>query len=224
VEIHGDGTVIYSGKGYVVVTGEHRDHLSTELVSELIDKFREADYFSLEDEYNYPVTDCPTFLTSFRVDQVQKQVTDYVGEEAGMPEAVSELEATIDRVADTGKWIRGTADTVPSLKREGYDFKSAEAASLLARASQSGNSELVAALLSEGVGLSGKSEAGQPALVAAAQTGNRKAVEMLLKVGAGKNDVDMKTRALAAAARAGDLELVKNPLEKLRTIRTLARC
>jgi ankyrin repeat protein len=212
VEIHGDGTVIFSGKGYVVVTGEHRDRLSVEQVSELIDKFREADYFSLEDEYNYPVTDCPTFMTSFRVDQVQKRVTDYVGEEAGMPEKVSELEAAIDRVADTQKWIRGTAETVPSLKREGYNFKSADAASLLARVSQEGSSEVAAALLAEGVGLSGKTEIGQPALAAAAQAGDRKTVEMLMKVGAGKNDVEMKTRALAAAARAGDLELVKRLL------------
>jgi ankyrin repeat protein len=212
VEIHGDGTVKYTGKSFVVVTGEHRDRLSTEQVSELIDAFRTVDYFSLEDEYSYPVTDNPTYLTSFRIDQVEKQVTDYVGDEAGMPEAVSELEATIDRVADTKKWITGTAEAVPSLKREGYDFKSADAAGLLASASERGNSEMVAALLAEGVGVSGKSETGKSALVAAAQTGDRKAVELLMKAGAGKNDVDMKTRALAAAARAGDLELVKKLL------------
>ena len=212
VEIHGDGTVKYTGKSFVVVPGKHQDHISAEQVSELIDAFRAADYFSLEDSYSYPVTDNPTYLTSFRVDQVEKHVHDYVGDEAGMPEAVSELEATIDRVADTKKWIRGTAETVPSLKREGYDFKSADAASLLARASEGGSSEMIGALLAEGVGLTGKSEAGQSALVAAAQAGDKKTVEMLMKVGAGKNDVDIKTRALAAAARAADLELVKKLL------------
>jgi ankyrin repeat protein len=212
VEIHGDGTVKYTGKSYVVVTGEHRDHISAEQVSELIDAFRAANYFSLEDSYSYPVTDNPTYLTSFRVDQVEKHVHDYVGDEAGMPEAVSELEAMIDRVADTKKWIRGTAETVPSLKREGYDFKSADAASLLARASEGGSSEMIAALLAEGVGLTGKSEAGQSALVAAAQAGDKKTVEMLMKAGAGKNDPEIETRALAAAARTGDLELVKKLL------------
>ena len=212
VEIHGDGTVRYTGNSYVVVAGEHRDHISAEQVSALIDAFRAADYFSLEDDYDYSVTDCPTYLTSFRVDQVEKHVRDYVGEEAGMPAAVSELEAMIDRVTDTKKWIRGTAETVPSLQREGYDFKSADAASLLARASEGGSSEMAAALLAQGVGLTGKSEAGQPALVAAAQAGDKKTVEMLMKAGAGKNDLDIKTRALAAAARTGDLELVKKLL------------
>jgi len=212
VEIHGDGTVIFTGKSFVVVAGEHRDRLSPEQVSELIDAFRAADYFSLEDDYSYGMTDNPTYLTSFRVDQVEKHVRDYVGDEAGMPEAVSELEATIDRVANTKKWIRGTAETVPSLKKEGYDFKSADAASLLASASERGNSEMVAALLAEGVSLSGKSDTGQSALEAAAQAEDGRAVDMLIKAGAGKNDVDVKTRALSMAARMGNLELVKKLL------------
>lgn len=212
VEIHGDGAVRYNGKSFVVVMGEHRDRISSEQVSELIDAFRAADYFSLEDSYSYPVTDNPTYLTSFRVDQVEKRVSDYVGDEAGMPEAVSELEAMIDRLADTKKWIHGTAETVPSLKREGYDFKSGDAASLLARASQSGTSEMVAGLLAEGAGLAGKTEAGQSPLVAAALADDKKTVEMLITASAGKNDPEIKTRALAAAASTGDLALVNKLL------------
>lgn len=45
IEIHGDGSVIYRGESYVVVTGEHRDHLSQEQVPEILDAFRKADYF-----------------------------------------------------------------------------------------------------------------------------------------------------------------------------------
>ena len=51
VEIHGDGTALYDGQAYVAVTGSHRGSVSKETVSELVDAFRNVDYYSLEDEY-----------------------------------------------------------------------------------------------------------------------------------------------------------------------------
>lgn len=209
IEIRGDGSVTYKGEGFVVVTGEHRDHLLPEQVTEIVDAFRKADYFSLKDKYSYMVTDCPTYGTSFRIDQVEKAVTDYVGEEAGMPEAVSDLEMTIDRVAGTAKWIQGTAETVQALKKEGWDFKSPEAAKVLARASQEGRSDFVKDLLAAGVGLGGENENGNSALGAAALAGDGATVRALIKAGAGKNDPGMKTEALAGAAQSGDVELVR---------------
>jgi ankyrin repeat protein len=209
VEIHGDGTVLYKGDAYVVVTGEHRDQLSPEQVTEILDAFRKADYFSLRDEYSYPVTDCPTYTTSFQVDQVSKTVKDYVGEETGMPESVSNLENTIDHVADTMKWVKGNSQTVPALKREGWDFKSPEAAKVLARASQERSPTLVRDLLAAGVGQSGENENGNSALVAAALSGDRDTVKMLIQAGVAKADPQMKTAALAAAARTGNIELVR---------------
>jgi ankyrin repeat protein len=209
VEIHGDGTVLYKGDAYVVVIGEHRDQVSAEQVSEIVEAFRKADYFSLKDDYSYSVTDCPTYVTSFQVDQVSKTVTDYVGEEAGMPESVANLERTIDRVAGTLKWIKGNAETVPALKRERWDFKSAEAAKVLARASQERSATLVRDLLAEGVGHSGENENGNSALAAAALSGDHATVKMLIQAGVAKGDPQMKTAALAAAARTGDMELVR---------------
>jgi ankyrin repeat protein len=213
IEIRGDGTTFYKGNSYVVLSGEHRDHLTSEQVSEILDAFRKADYFSFKDEYSYPVTDCPTYTTSFQVDQVSKSVTDYVGDEAGMPQSLSDLEETIDRVAGTMKWIKGNGETVSALKREGWDFKSPEAAKVLARASQEGSSALARDLLVEGVGLSGANENGNSALAAAALAGDRATVKMLIKAGAGKGDAEMKTKALATAARTGDMELVRLLLE-----------
>lgn len=209
LEIRGDGMVIYEGKGFVVVTGEHRDHLSPEQVEELVDAFRKADYFSLKNEYRYMVTDCPTYATSFQVDRVKKSVTDYVGEELGMPEAVTELEQTIDRVADTTKWINGNGETVAALKKEGWDFKSEEAAKMMARGALRGSAEFVQDLLKAGVGGSVEDESGNSALAAAALAGDHKTLQMLIKAGVGKNDVQTKTSALGAAARMGDLEMVR---------------
>lgn len=209
VELHGDGSVIYKGESFVVVTGEHRDHLSPEQVSEILEAFRKADYFSLKDKYSYGVTDQAAYRTSLQIDQLKKAVTDYVGGEAGMPDAVSDLERTIDRVVGTVKWIRGTADTVQALRKEGWDFKSPEAAKVLARAVQERRSALVKDLLAEGVGLTGRNEAGNSALAAAAVEGDAATVKELIKAGAGKNSPDMKTEALAGAAQSGDIQLAR---------------
>ena len=209
LEIRGDGTLIYEGKGFVVVTGEHRDHLSAEQVEALVAAFRKADYFSLKDEYRYMVTDCPTYTTSFEVDRVKKSVTDYVGEELGMPEAVTELEETIDQVAGTGKWVNGNRETVTALKKEGWDFKSEEAAKTMARAAGKGSSEFVQDLLKEGVRGSLEAESRNSALAAAAQAGDYRTLRMLITAGVGRNDKQMKTSALGAAAFTGDLEMVR---------------
>lgn len=212
VEIHGDGTVIYDGKYYVVLKGEHRDHISADQVEQALNAFYAADYFSLKDEYSYSVTDCPTYVTSFELNDISKSVVDYVGLEAGMPQSVSDLEDTIDRVAETAKWIRGTSDTVPSLKREDWDFKSPEAAGVLARASRAGSTQLIHDLVKEGVSASGTDETGTSTLAGAAATGNHETVNLLLKTETGENNRPVRTEALAAAARIGDVELVKTLL------------
>jgi ankyrin repeat protein len=213
IEIRGDGSVIYNGEAFVVLTGQHRDQLSPEKVLEITDAFRNADYFSLDDKYSYPVTDLPTYTTSIKIDGISKSVDDYAGPQAGMPQSISELEETIDRVAGSTRWIAGNSETVPSLKREGWDFKSSEASSVLARASQEGNSDLVRDLLAEGVQPSGTDQNLESALAAAAHSGNRETVKMLINAGAGKDNVAMKTSALASAAQIGDVELVRLLLE-----------
>ncbi len=117
IEIHADGTAIYTGKDYVSVPGERREHLSTQQVEELVEAFRKANYFSLKHKYVASVTDHPTYKTSFEVNGVKKSVVDYDGQRAGMPKAVTELEETIDRVVGTAKWIKGNAETAPASKQ-----------------------------------------------------------------------------------------------------------
>lgn len=60
----------------MVFTGEHRDHLSPEKISEILIAFKRADYFSLKDKYSYQVTDCRTYTATFRMDQVSKSAKD----------------------------------------------------------------------------------------------------------------------------------------------------
>jgi hypothetical protein len=107
VEIRGDGSIIYTGKHYVAVKGTQRGQISMDALRELVDAFRAADYYSLQDEYISGVTDNPTYATSISIDGNAKTVVDYVGLQVGMPQAVKDIEEAIDRIAGTSKWIGG---------------------------------------------------------------------------------------------------------------------
>jgi hypothetical protein len=106
VEIHGDGSVIYTGNRFVAVTGVQKSRISMDAVRELVNLFRQADYFSLRDDYSASVTDNPTFITSISFDGKTKKVRNYVGWEIGIPQAVTNIEEAIDRLAGTSKWIK----------------------------------------------------------------------------------------------------------------------
>lgn len=105
IEIHGDGTVLYDGMFYVAHKGRHTAKISHASLMEIVDFFRKANYFSLRDSYVSSVTDSPTYKTSISFDGVSKSVIDYVGQTEGMPSAVSEVEAAIDRLSGASKWI-----------------------------------------------------------------------------------------------------------------------
>lgn len=111
VEISGDGSVVFKGTGHVLATGEQYSQISHDAVVQIFEAFRQADYFSLENKYADPVTDNPTYITSISFDGHSKTVEDYVGEYAGMPHAVVELEMTIDRLTGTEQWISGSVQT-----------------------------------------------------------------------------------------------------------------
>jgi hypothetical protein len=64
-----------------------------------------------------------------------------------MPMAISDLEDKIDEVADTKRWLKGDANTITSLKAEGFDFKSHAGGDLLASAVAIGDADLVRDLI-----------------------------------------------------------------------------
>jgi len=208
VEIHGDGTVLYEGQAYVAVTGSHRGSVSKGTVSELVDAFRNMDYYSFEDEYVWPATDLPTYETSIEIDGRLKKVKDYAGEQVGMPLSVSKLEAEIDRLVDTERWTKGNENTVKSLTDEKWDFKSPQTAEMLARVAKTGQPEVVTELLAAGVPIDPDSETATMALVQAGARGDASMLQALLGAGARKNTKSLDG-ALFAAASAGRLEAVR---------------
>jgi hypothetical protein len=105
--IFGDGTVLYAGDGYVQYCGEYRGRIATEVVRQLVNAFREADYFDLFDRYALNATDLPTYITAISFDDKTKSVLDYAGAKTGMPEVVASLENSIDRLAGPRVWAKG---------------------------------------------------------------------------------------------------------------------
>lgn len=101
-----------------LLTGSHRASVSSGVVSEMVEAFRGADYFSLKDKYMWWPTDLATYKTSISIDGRTKEVVDYAGQQVGMPASVSKLEETIDRLSGVERWTKGNGETVPALMQE----------------------------------------------------------------------------------------------------------
>jgi ankyrin repeat protein len=212
VEVHGDGAVRYEGGSYVAITGSHRASISSDVVSEMVEAFRAADFFALKAQYMWAVTDHPTYTTSISIDGKSKEVVDYVGEQVGMPESVSKLEETIDRLSGVERWTKGNGETVPALMQEKFDFKSPEASEILANVAEKGNADAVRDLIAAGVIVSAepaRPRRGMPgtALENAAWRGDVEMLRALLS--AGVKDPDAKTAALKRASFAGKTDAMR---------------
>lgn len=123
-------------------------------MAELIKQFEAANFWHLESEYRAGVTDNPTQTLTFDTGRQRKTVVDYVGQEVGMPKAVTELELAVDRVAKTDRWVAGSPTLIKWLDRNRFDFRSSQAIELAA-AGELGNAaeETIVALIDRGAPL-----------------------------------------------------------------------
>lgn len=209
VEVHGDGSVLYSGGSYVAFNGKHRGMVPMDNVLELVKFFEQADYFSLRDEYQASVTDCPTYITSIQFDGKRKQVVNYMGLQIGMPAAVEQLENMIDDLSGSERWIKGNSDTITALRDEHWDFKSKAAAETLVRVADRGSDDLVRDLVLAGVPLNGRNEEGHGSpLQLAAYHGDLRIARVLLAAGAA-SDPEALNASLMASAYAGKVEVFR---------------
>jgi Domain of unknown function (DUF6438) len=220
VSVRGDGTVRFStlkfdepveaAKGPfrfeafgVLWPGEHEVRVSPRSVQELLAKFRAAHFMGLQDDYFSDVMDVAGYALDLRVGAVTKRVDDVAGRRIGMPEIVTTLQDAVDTLAGTDRWVVGNAETVELLKKQGFDFKSKEAAELVHAATQSQAwppgqrrvGELILAALDAGLDLSravdvdpyGKSPTLRPigvvAVNYAAETGNEALFSVLARRG-----------------------------------------
>jgi hypothetical protein len=152
VTVAGDGTVRFTGNRFVAITGEHVAHIPADSVKELVEDFKNADFFSAKDKYTGNWTDNPTQTLSLTVNGRAKTVVDYVGTDAGLPLAIRNLEQQIDDAAGTARWVKGDERTLASLEEEKWPFGAAtkENVGLYDTAITSGNRALLEKFLAAG--------------------------------------------------------------------------
>ncbi|RJF89643.1 ankyrin repeat domain-containing protein [Oleomonas cavernae] len=121
----------------------------------MVERFRAAGFFSLADKYEATVTDSPTYEVSIKIGDAVKTVTDYIGQSVGMPATVTAIEVAIDRAAKVERWISGTDETMPMLRAANWDFRSRQAADVLACSATGAPGWLVSEMLAAGVPTNG---------------------------------------------------------------------
>ena len=217
LEIQGDGHIDYLGGWFQAVQGRHVGTLPQVAVDQILDLFRQADFYSLDDKYLGRDKYLPFNIISVSVEGKTKQLTEQDGLRTGMPYSVTRIEESIDKAADSGRWTEGDENTAASLAAEHFDFKSTDAAAMLRRIAGFGNTQAVLDLLAAGVDPIGAAlESGSesipqrrrieaPALFNAAEKQNLPMLRALLAAGAGA-DTNALNYSLLAAAGTGNIE------------------
>ena len=183
----------YNGHN-VLLPGHHTAQIDPAAVANLLEKFRKAQFFGLKPEYVLPATDNPTQVLTLKIGKNRKVVTDYIGTMAGMPQDVRDLEAAVDKIAGTERWVNGNADTLIELDAARFDYQSKDAALLAAAAASKlngyrpspGTEQLIIGMVQRGTQLSTpieKQTLGAILLQAAAQSGSDQLFDALVAHG-----------------------------------------
>jgi len=99
--VFGDGTVEYEGKRNVDNIGQFQKKISKGKVQELLKAFQEANYMSLENEYDDPsIADAVAVFTSIKfIDKADgKEKTKSIKNRVKGPEALTKLQDKIDSI------------------------------------------------------------------------------------------------------------------------------
>lgn len=150
VVVHGDGQIEFHGLRYVAIPGDYQTRIAPEAASQLLERFRAADFFELKDNYRAGVTDNPTYCLELVVGAKKKTITDYVGTWVGMPESISQLEDAVDETAGTDRWVSGGSQTLDAMREAGIEPHSQQAGEILVYAVKEDKGEVVRNLLTAG--------------------------------------------------------------------------
>lgn len=102
--IRGDGTVFFEGRQFVKSMGLFSTKIDPQQVKDLVAEFERIHYFYIPNFTDYDVTDAPSANTSITLHGITKTVDHYYGDRDA-PQALFELEAKIDEVANSKQWI-----------------------------------------------------------------------------------------------------------------------
>lgn len=105
VTLDGNGDVDFCGSSFTKAPGPHRSRINSAAFDALVQKFRTADFFSMEDRYLARPGDGPTYYLRLRIGDQEKTVIDYAGRTVGMPAVVRSLQKAVDEAAGTSRWV-----------------------------------------------------------------------------------------------------------------------
>jgi len=209
VRVSGSGVVEYDGTSGVVVEGKHRREIKAEEVQQLLEAFREADFFTLRDDYSVSATDVGSTTTSIRVGGLQKVITDNWVQ---VPAALKGVQNAILKYSHSDQWAKGNDDTVSSLLAEtpSPTARREVLSDVLPRAALYSDTSVVRTILANAVDLERHGPYDATALMLAADRGLPDMVAALLKAGADPYAIDPDRRdALIFGAGSGNAKVVQ---------------
>lgn len=223
VELRGDGSARYKGRGFVDVEGEHRYQVPVAEVAALVESLRAKDLWSMRPSYRAGITDNPTYEVVIDMDGQVRRIEDYVGEMVGMPVAISDFEEEVDKVAHSSNWVTLSGEAIDGLQREGFVFDSQAGADMLARAvvNDDGHDDAAMARLialgapTHGANLDGwmRADLPEPLIQSALRQRRVALIDPLVAAGAlktgGHFDQDKIDAAFGAAIEGGNLAAVQ---------------
>ncbi len=116
VLIFANGDVIWQGRGRVARPGVALSAVEPDQIRALIRDFESIDYFHLDDIYGFRGKGCrsttpgmPMAITSLSMGGASRTLSHFNGCVGEMPDRLTALENTIDKVVNTARWITGEA-------------------------------------------------------------------------------------------------------------------
>lgn len=209
VRVNGSGIVEYNGTSDVVVERKHERRIKPEEVQQLLEEFRKADFFSLSDDYTVSASDVGSTTTWIQVGSLRKVITDNWVE---VPPVLKAVQDAILKYSHSDQWVKGNADTVPSLLTESLSPAARKEAlsEILPRAALYSDTAVVLDILANSVDLDSRGPYDATAIMLAAERGLPDMVAALLKAGANPHAVDkFRRNALIFGAESGNPEVVR---------------
>ena len=116
--IQGDGRIEYEGKEHVRQKGLSAARIGTEDLKKMLREFTRAKFFSIVDEYSEQkcacvyCTDMPNVITEISLKSITHKISHYHGCTCA-PKSLFELEAAIDKAANSERWIGNVSKQGP---------------------------------------------------------------------------------------------------------------
>jgi hypothetical protein len=105
VTLDSDGDIDFCGPGFVKAPGQQRSRISRLAFDALVQEFRKADFFSLDDHYVSNTAESEDIHLRVRIGDQEKMVMDSGGFEVGMPAVIRSLQKAVDEAAETSRWV-----------------------------------------------------------------------------------------------------------------------